>query len=121
MTLQYKIIHNIIATNKRKTDWKVVNQSKCSYCPEIDTLIHFLWECGTTKAIIDKCLQMFKLPVSSFYKCDFVRKKNNVSIDTLSLIIKSYIYKVFSEKVFKKEFEIRKLADKMYRNSHIFF
>ena len=40
LTLQYKLIHNIIATNKRRTDWKVTNQSKCSYCPETDTLIH---------------------------------------------------------------------------------
>ena len=126
LTLQYKLIHNIIATNKRKTDWKVANQSRCSYCPETDTLIHFFWECGTAKTIIAKCLQMLKLPAFSFNKWDFLLGKNDVSIDNLSLIIKSYIYKlrihnnVFSEKEFKKEFEMRILADKMYKNVHVF-
>ena len=126
LTLQYKLIHNIIATNKRKTDWKVANQSRCSYCPETDTLIHFFWECGTAKTIIAKCLQMLKLPAFSFNKWDFLLGKNDVSIDNLSLIIKSYIYKlkmhnnVFSEKEFQKEFEMRILADKMHRNSHVF-
>ena len=125
LTLQYKLIHNIIATNKRKTDWKVANQSRCSYCPEIDTLIHFFWECSTTKAIIDKCFQMLKLPVFSFNKWDFLLGKDDISIDNLSLIIKSYIYKlrmhdnVFSENEFKKEFEMRILADRMYKKSHI--
>ena len=69
---------------------------------------------------------MLKLPAFSFNKWDFLLGKNDVSIDNLSLIIKSYIYKlrihnnVFSEKEFKKEFEMRKLADKMYKNVHVF-
>ena len=75
LTVQYKTIHNIIATNNRKTDWKISNQSRCFFCPEIDTLIHFFWECDATKAIIDKCLQMLKLLAFSFNKWDFLLGK----------------------------------------------
>ena len=83
-------MHKTFATNKRKTYWKVANQSKCSCCPEIVTLINFFWECGTTKTIIDKCLQMLKLPPFSFNKC-FLLGKIDFSIADLSLIIKSHI------------------------------
>ena len=41
MAMQLKLVHNIVATNKKKYDWKIIESPKCRYCLEVDTVIHF--------------------------------------------------------------------------------
>ena len=42
IAMQLKLVHNIVATNKKKYDWKIIESPKCRYCLELDTVIHFL-------------------------------------------------------------------------------
>ena len=41
IAMQLKLVHNIVATNKKKYDWKIIESPKCRYCLELDTVIHF--------------------------------------------------------------------------------
>ena len=45
---QYKIINNIVATNKTLHKWGLNMDNKCDYCDEVDTTWHMLCECHLT-------------------------------------------------------------------------
>ena len=61
ISLQFKIIHNILPTQKRLHDWKISETALCQYCSDTDTLTHFFWDCSYTKKIIHKCFKILKL------------------------------------------------------------
>ena len=46
IVMQLKIIHNVIATNKRKFDWKILDNSKL--CSSADNVIYYFWFCPFT-------------------------------------------------------------------------
>lgn len=122
LAMQLKIIHNVIATNKKKMDWKIEDSSTCSYCREIETVFHYFWECKFTKDIIKNCLRVLKLQNVNWDKWEFIFGKDDLAIDNLTIIIKQYIYylrlnaKSFNDKQFIGELRIRWIADRSKLN-----
>jgi hypothetical protein len=47
LSFQLRIIHNIINCNKKLYDWNIKECPKCSYCSEVDTIIHFWQDVNT--------------------------------------------------------------------------
>ena len=115
--MQLKLVHNIVATNKKKYDWKIIESPKCRYCLELDTVIHFFWECNHSQNIIRKCLCTLKLFNLKFLRNDYLFGKQDVAVDNVALIIKYHIYilrihdKKFVAQNFINEVRYRWIAD----------
>ena len=126
LALQFKICHNIIATNKRKNDWKIVESEKCDFCTQTDTLVHHLWDCSFTKEILTNCCNQLALNSLDFKKWDFIFGKNELAHDNICLIIKASIYDMrisrnkFSAKCFLRDVAIRRFADRITLNAQKF-
>ena len=88
IAMQFKIIHNIIATNKRKKDWGINESDKCSFCNNEDTLDHALWECIFTQDVLAKCLSMLNLTILNISKEQFMLGCDEMAMDNVLLIIK---------------------------------
>ena len=58
---QYKIIHNIVATNRNIYVWQLRDNDRCNYCEKSDSLVHCLQKCKTTKQWLNQCLQLWPL------------------------------------------------------------
>ena len=60
-TFQYKILHRILPTNKRKFEQKLSNDPHCSDCPQVvESIEHMLYECKNAKALWDKLVDVFQ-------------------------------------------------------------
>ena len=128
IAMQLKIIHNIIATNKRKYDWKIQNNSECQYCSSLDTIIHYFWFCPFTQQVIKKCLDSLVIKNFRFNIWEFIFGKDELKTDNLSILIKYYIYqlrkenKEFNKKEFLTEVKLRWIIDKteehVYQNKY---
>ena len=46
---QYKIIHRIIACNKKLFDMKIKDSANCTLCHQIDDISHFFFHCPTVQ------------------------------------------------------------------------
>ena len=118
LSLQFKICHNIIATNKRKKDWKIVESEICDFCTQTDTMVHHIWDCSFTKEILTNCCTQLSLNSLDFRKWEFIFGKNELAHDNICLIIKACIYnmrisrKKFSAKCFLRDVAIRRFADR---------
>ena len=51
--LQYKIIHNIVATNVNLNRWKIKQNDKCTTCEELDTIQHMFSHCRNLNGFWD--------------------------------------------------------------------
>ena len=122
LAMQVKIIHNILATNKRKQDWGIQDFSNCQYCQTLDTILHYIWHCPFTQQVIKKCLNVLNINNIDFSMWDFIFGKDDIMIDNLSLMIKNYIYtlrkedKQFSNQQFLYEVDVRFKADMTENN-----
>ena len=118
--MQFKTIHNIVATNKRKKDWGIEQSDICSFCNDIDTLDHALWDCTFTQTVLIKCLSMLNLTLPDIQKHNFILGYNDLSKDNVLLIIKNYLLylrlngKKYNATQFVKEIEIHWLTDTKY-------
>ena len=118
--MQFKIIHNIIATNKRKKDWGINESDKCSFCNNEDTLDHALWECIFTQDVLSKCLSMLNLTIFNISKEQLMLGCDEMAMDNVLLIIKNYLLyvrsnsKQYNKTQFVKELKIRWLSDNKY-------
>ena len=118
IAMQFKILHNIIATNQKLKVWGITDSDKCTYCNRIDTLDHSLWECNSSKNVIHQCLTAVKQEHLMKKKDDFLLGSADIAVDNLALIIKYYLIylrkhnKPFNRQNFLKEIKIRWLADK---------
>ena len=129
LSLQFKIVHNILATNKRLYDWRIRQSYFCVYCDAEDTIEHYIWECPFSQSIIFDCLKWLRLENegrNTFNKENFIFGFNDIRLDNLSMIIKSYIYmckkyeKSHDKTNFMKEIATRFMSDKAYINENIF-
>ena len=117
ITMQAKIIHNAIATNKKKKDWKISVSDKCKYCNEEENVYHYFWECIFSQSVIQQCWNILKLNHLHLEKWDFLFGKNDIGIDNVSILIKYYIYtlrkqnKSYDQNEFVHEVHLRKLTD----------
>ena len=41
-SLQYRLIHRILPTNKWLFNIKILDSPQCSFCDEVDTILHFM-------------------------------------------------------------------------------
>ncbi len=53
-SFQYKILNRIINCNEKLYTWKLINDNKCKYCGEIDTLEHHFFDCQVSKSIWER-------------------------------------------------------------------
>ena len=118
LSIQFKIIHNVIATNKKKYDWKIEKSFKCHFCSNMDTVYHYFWDCQQTKEIVRTCLDFLNLPRDLFTDFEFLFGKDDIQVDNVSILITYMIYsirqhkKVYHDDYFAKEIEYRFMADK---------
>ena len=49
LNLHWKILLNIFATGVLKKKMKKINDDRCEYCGEVDTLIHFFFKCEVSE------------------------------------------------------------------------
>ena len=87
IAMQLKINHNIIATNIRKFDGKILDNSKCQFCSSMDNVIHYFWFCPFTQQVILKCLDTLHMKEFRFEVWDFIFGKDDLKTDNLSLLI----------------------------------
>ena len=95
LSLQFKIVQNTLATNKRLCDWRIRQTSKCDYCEHEDTIVHYIWECHASQTIIANCLKTLKLENELETKLNlvqFIFGFNNIRLDNLSMLITNCIY-----------------------------
>ena len=45
---QYKVIHRILAVNHNLKKWKRIENDQCTYCQQVDTIDHFIYQCPST-------------------------------------------------------------------------
>ena len=48
ISTHYKIINNIWPSNEKLYKWKIIQDDKCHYCNERDTVEHAMTECNET-------------------------------------------------------------------------
>ena len=91
IAMQFKILHNIIATNQKRKVWGIKESDKCAYCNRIDTLDYGLWECVFSKNVMHECLTAVKQEHSMKEKDDLLLGSADIAVDNLALIIKYYL------------------------------
>ena len=94
IALQVKIVHNILATNKKMSDWSIKHSSKCDFCAGCDTVLHHMWECHHTRNIINFICRNLKSDdfKNNLTQPGFLFGTGDLRVDNMFLIIKSYIY-----------------------------
>ena len=50
-SFQYKIIHRIIACNKKLFDMKIKDSPTCNFCNQIDDIDHFFFNCPMVQTL----------------------------------------------------------------------
>ena len=73
---QFKIVTRILPTNQYLTRYRVKDSELCSRCPEIDTVQHSTWSCGTIAPFIS-------------YAVVFLKTKCKVEVD---INMKQYLF-----------------------------
>lgn len=52
--LQYKILHRVLPCRHYLKTIRLISDEKCAFCPERDTITHFLYDCPNTKLLWSK-------------------------------------------------------------------
>ena len=50
-SFQYKILHRIIACNKKLFDMKIKDSPTCNFCNQIDDIDHFFFKCPMVQTL----------------------------------------------------------------------
>ena len=74
--LQFKIFHNIVATNANLHRWKIKDTKQCDFCQEIDTIEHMFSLCSKLRGFWDY--------VSSWIYCETHTK---IKLSTENIIL----------------------------------
>ena len=129
-TLQYKILHNIYATNILLHKMKVTETNKCSLCPDlVDYLEHFFYECKivkdfwkevaqyiynkyTVKIALSVCIVLFGIQDQTINKHTLHEINHVILIGKMSIsIYKKTLYSNPLRDIFYNNLRIRQLAD----------
>ena len=101
---QYKVLNNIIATNRNLFIWKIKENELCKFCGETDTLLHCLWECSETQKWLQECIKVWSNNTNNLLdisKVEFLMGCQNCTMNHVFLITKYYIWKTrFYNKMF---------------------
>ena len=113
--LQYRIIHNILTTNKSVSKFKHDQSEKCSFCGiQSESIVHLFGECNIImvfwnelqQIINSRCNVTEQLALNNssiLLGLDPTQTQNKV-IDQIILFAKQYIYNC---KVFKRDIKVR--------------
>ncbi len=99
--LQFKIIHRILATNKRLKLFGYKDSDLCDFCKtEIETISHLFWECGVTKQFIRMIFSYLLVKCNIHIQESMVNMifgilpiKDNLVTNNFLLILKNYIFR----------------------------
>ena len=118
--LQFKIIHNIIATNVALNRWKLKDTNKCDACNELDTVKHMFARCRNLNGFWDHVTSLIsretkiKINLSTHNIILGVIKSDHPSIKTKCL-------KVINEIILIAKFSINKMRFGEFKNVFIIF
>lgn len=91
-TLQYRIIHRFLPTNRFLFSRRVIDSQSCSFCGRIDTLEHFLYDCGKVCQIWQKLFQTLNIRCQNpANACIFGLLGGTDANNTIILLVKQYL------------------------------
>ena len=104
LTFQYKILNDLVATNKNLEKWGVKNSELCESCSQEDqedTLWHSLCECPSSVNIMTEITTLLNL--QQFDAKSFIFGTNDKALNLLLLIAKHMIWR---SRFFTRQFKI---------------
>ena len=104
LTFQYKILNDLVATNKNLEKWGVTNSELCESCSQEDqedTLWHSLCECPSSVNIMTEITTLLNL--QQFDAKSFIFGTNDKALNLLLLIAKHMIWR---NRFFTRQFKI---------------
>ena len=94
---QYKILTNILPTNKYLYNYQIADSNLCSKClSEQDTVLHSLWSCTLKVPYVAKILQFLERDCNV---TDIFGFKDNIGLNHILLELKKEIFYNWSEGV----------------------
>ena len=93
-SFQYKILHRILNTREKLFTWKIAESNKCYICDEMDTLVHHLFSCPSSRNIWTQLESWLRNNLGtgfSFTECEILFgipiDHNNVDIQIINYFI----------------------------------
>ena len=91
-TLHYRVMHRYLPTRRFLYVRKVIDSPACKYCNEIDTIVHFLYECRTVINIWERVFQSLNIRSENHMKdALFGILHGRIAHNLIILIVKQYI------------------------------
>ena len=91
-TLHYRIVHRFLPTNRFLFTRRVIDNPLCSFCNQIDSLEHFIYECVTVRHIWQKIFQTLHIQCADQAQaCIFGIIGATDADNTTILLMKQYI------------------------------
>ena len=96
VSLQFKIIHDIVNCNKNLFKWKISNSEICEFCKsgEKDTIVHALGKCALTRKFLNDVFELIdpqKLFVQNIDIENFIFGVHDSALNLMLLLMKKAI------------------------------
>lgn len=99
----YKILHNIVASGYMLYKWKKIDDDKCQYCQNIETMKHMLYECPRILEIWEEISNVLKCNISwKLIVCGFPKYEINEKVSSINYIIGIICYNIFKQNSYCK-------------------